>query len=180
LWESEDRQHGGLTFDALLDSPASVTELAARIHVHINATRSRFGFRELSWSPRLALVARKHSRDMAERGYFAHVGPDGLDLRSRYADGDVDCALRFDSQTMVTGGENLAIAHRVASFQVKEDGERTPVRFRSVEGVAKETVQHWMESDTHRINLLRPLWGREGIGIVVTNDGKILITQNFC
>jgi uncharacterized protein YkwD len=180
LWQSDGRSRSKLPFDALLVSQDSVLLLAERVHVHINATRSRFGFRELSWSPELASVAIAHSMDMADGGYFAHVAPDGSDLSRRFSEGNMDCALRLDSETLLTGGENLAIGHRVATFRVNEDGGRVPTRFRSVEGVAKEIVNHWMESETHRANLLHPLWGREGIGIVVTYDGQILITQNFC
>jgi len=49
----------------------------------INGYRTRHGARALAWDDRLAAVARRHSEDMARRGYFAHVDPDGHDPFAR-------------------------------------------------------------------------------------------------
>jgi uncharacterized protein YkwD len=45
----------------------------------VDRHRSRIGRAPLIWDDRLAEVARKHSRDMARRGFFSHVNPDGID-----------------------------------------------------------------------------------------------------
>ena len=42
-----------------------------------NATRAQRGLDLFVWNDRVAAVARKHSEDMAARGYFDHVNPDG-------------------------------------------------------------------------------------------------------
>lgn len=49
----------------------------------VNDERHRVGLRPLVHDPVLAELARAHSRDMLERGYFAHVDPDGVDLAQR-------------------------------------------------------------------------------------------------
>jgi uncharacterized protein YkwD len=32
----------------------------------------------------------------------------------------------------------------------------------------------------HRQNILTPHWETEGIGVFITPDGRVLLTQNFC
>ncbi len=45
----------------------------------INRHRAAIGCRALVWDDRLAAIARRHSADMAGRGFFSHVNPDGRD-----------------------------------------------------------------------------------------------------
>ncbi len=49
----------------------------------VNEQRVRAGCEPLVVDPRLADAAEKHSRDMAQRGYFAHTTPEGLTFRDR-------------------------------------------------------------------------------------------------
>ena len=37
-----------------------------------------------------------------------------------------------------------------------------------------------MNSSGHRSNILADAWRNEGIGIYVTDEGKVYATQNFC
>jgi uncharacterized protein YkwD len=37
----------------------------------------------------------------------------------------------------------------------------------------------WMESDSHRANLLSPNWDRLGVGVYCAPDGRVFATQNF-
>ena len=43
----------------------------------VNAERAKHGLKPLSWDNALANVARAHSQDMANRGFFSHNNPDG-------------------------------------------------------------------------------------------------------
>jgi uncharacterized protein YkwD len=67
----------------------------------VNEERKKKGIHELVWSPQIVPVARRHSRDMWERKYFAHVNPDGEDPADRLTEGGVEYGL---------AGENLALA----------------------------------------------------------------------
>jgi len=40
-------------------------------------------------------------------------------------------------------------------------------------------VQSWMDSPSHKQNLLFKEYGREGIGVVISGE-TLYITQNFC
>ncbi len=63
-------------------SPDRAERLAFEL---LNRDRVRHGLRPLAWDERLAAVARAHSRDMAEQGYFGHVSPSGGGHRARLA-----------------------------------------------------------------------------------------------
>ena len=49
----------------------------------VNDERAAAGCRPVSADTGLAAVARTHSADMRDRGYFSHVDPDGLDPFTR-------------------------------------------------------------------------------------------------
>jgi len=37
-----------------------------------------------------------------------------------------------------------------------------------------------MQSTGHRENILTPHWRRQGIGVGIDPDNRVLVTQNFC
>ena len=51
-----------------------------------NIERESHGLPALRWDSRLAVAARKHSEDMAGKGYFSHQSDDGRGLRERLLD----------------------------------------------------------------------------------------------
>ena len=54
-----------------------VAGLEKQIHVLINMERRRHGLPLFEWNAKLADIARKHSRDMGQRNYFAHTSLEG-------------------------------------------------------------------------------------------------------
>ena len=152
-------------------------ELAQRIHVLINKERARYRLTALTWDDALADVATKHSRDMAQRDYFAHVSPDGSDFAERYRRSRYHCEIRVDN-TIYGGAENLALG-RLYNKATIIDGVKYP-KWNTMEQIARNTVDGWMHSAGHRHNILNPHWRQEGIGIVILPENKVLVTQNFC
>lgn len=113
---------------------------------------------------------------MATRGYFSHTSPDGGTFADRYERFDYTCRAPTGDGSYLTGGENIAQTWydtRVGT------GEGT-VRYTTADELARGIVTQWMNSQGHRENILTPEWRNEGIGIVVTEDGKVYATQNFC
>lgn len=55
----------------------SDSELEKKILELTNIERAKWGRAPLVWNDALADTARKHSQDMAERGFFSHTNPDG-------------------------------------------------------------------------------------------------------
>jgi uncharacterized protein YkwD len=67
----------------------------------VNTERARAGLSLLAFDDSLRDVARSHSRDMFERGYFSHYTPDGLSPFDRMDDAGIEYTF---------AGENLALA----------------------------------------------------------------------
>ena len=86
-------------------NPKVREDLEAKMLELVNAERAKEGLKPVKADPELALVARKHSRDMFARGYFAHVSLDGKDPFDR---------MRQDGVKFLTAGENLALAQTLA------------------------------------------------------------------
>ena len=83
--------------------------------------RSRFGLAALSWDPELAAIARAHSAEMAEQGYFAHVSP---------RTGSVADRLRHAGYPASFAAENIAMAPTLGEAQeslMRSPGHRAAV-----------------------------------------------------
>jgi uncharacterized protein YkwD/uncharacterized membrane protein required for colicin V production len=70
----------------------------------VNGERDGRGLGRLAPHSRMREVARTHSSDMYERGYFCHRNPDGLDPFDRFREAEV---------LYLVAGENLALAPTV-------------------------------------------------------------------
>lgn len=155
-------------------------QLARRIHERVNAVRRANGLGELAWNGGLVAIASGHSRDMQQRGYFAHVSPSGEDFAGRYRRGGFECRVPAGPGRFLLGGENLAQVQQVTEWQVWSDGRKEPGHIRSLDELAEATVTGWWNSPPHKQNLLRPEWQSQAIGVVVGADGAVWVTQNFC
>jgi len=151
--------------------------LEKRIHTLINRERGKHGLTPLAGDDVLGRIARGHSRDMASRSYFSHDSPEGHDFSFRYRQEGYTCALRIGN-TVHGGAENIFQNIRYNSITTV-NGE-SYYDWNSEEQIAETTVQGWMDSPGHRKNILTPHWRSEGIGVFLSPDDKIYITQNFC
>ena len=50
----------------------------------------------------------------------------------------------------------------------------------TLEQVAQQAVNGWMNSEGHRKNIVDTHFTQEGIGIAFSTDEKIYVTENFC
>lgn len=71
----------------------------------VNQERAKRGLGVLQSDNRLQEIARAHSQDMLNQGYFSHYSPDGKDVGDR---------LSGDSIFYLLAGENLALAPNVS------------------------------------------------------------------
>jgi cell division septation protein DedD len=112
------------------------TELAAVISAVLvdltNSDRSTNKIGDLTVSPVLTAAAQAKANDMAEKGYFAHVAPDGKDSWYWF---------RLEDYKFFYAGENLAV-----DFSDSVNVEDA-----------------WMNSPTHRANILNPNFTQIGI-----------------
>lgn len=155
----------------------NIPELEKRIHALINKERKKHGLSPLAWDDRLSQIARSHSGDMARRNYFSHDSPEGRDFSYRYKEGGFSCAARVGNR-IYGGAENIFQNNLYDRVMIK-DGRRY-YDWNTMEKIAESTVQGWMNSPGHRKNILAPHLLSEGIGVAVSTDDKVYITENFC
>jgi uncharacterized protein YkwD len=113
----------------------------------VNAERIKAGLNTVKADPELTKVARKHSVDMFQKGYFSHVSLTGTGPFDR---------MRADGVKFTNAGENIALA---PTLDIAHSG--------------------LMHSPGHRANILRPEFGRLGIGIVDGGKYGFMISQEF-
>jgi len=132
---------------------AQTSEQEAQILSRVNIERTRAGLAALKFSPRLAVVARGHSYDMAIRHYLSHRSPEGIGPAQRIA------------------GEG--IAYEAAGENIYSDDYRDPG------DLAGHTVAAWMNSPEHRAAILSDRFLKTGVGVAHSADGTIYVTQDF-
>jgi uncharacterized protein YkwD len=152
--------------------------LEQRIHVLINQQRAKHGLSSLDWNPALNKIARLHSKDMATKRYFQHNSPEGHDLAYRYSQQGFVCEIAVGAM-YYTGGENIFQTNLYSSVEYINEIP-TIYHWNDIETMAQTTVKGWMNSPSHRETILEPSWRTEGIGIGISNDNKVYITQDFC
>ena len=141
----------------------STEQITIDIHYEVNEVRKLHGLDPFNWSNTIAEIAKKHSQDMSERDYLSHISPEGYDVADRYEQANFVCDRKLPTGEILKGGENLA--------EVSFPGDIT--------SIGERIVESWMDSPTHRENLLFSGYGIEGIGVVLSRD-MLYITQNFC
>lgn len=147
------------------------------IHGLINRERAAKGLKPLAWDVKLAAIARGHSADMAKRGYFSHASPEGANFDARYRKARYGCVVPV-GDVIHGGAENIARDDLYA--KITTVGDRKYYDWQSEDALARRAVDGWMKSPGHRANILTPHWMHEGLGVVVTRDLKVYVTQDFC
>jgi uncharacterized protein YkwD/uncharacterized membrane protein required for colicin V production len=128
-------------------APPPRADLEALMLSWVNAERIKAGLNTVKADPELTKVARKHSVDMFQQGYFSHVSPGGKGPFDR---------MRNDGVKFTNAGENIALA---PTLDIAHNG--------------------LMHSPGHRANILRPEFGRLGLGIVDGGKYGLMISQEF-
>ena len=155
------------------------TRVEYLVHEAVNEKRVEHNRSKLAFDTELRPVARYHSADMAERNYFAHVGPEGETLGDRYAMFNYRCRVPTGGFQYATGGENILYTFYDAPVRMDDRS----VRYDTPEELAEGIVNGWMNSTSHRENLLKSYWRQEAIGVYIERqDGRtrVYATQNFC
>jgi uncharacterized protein YkwD len=144
--------------DCSLDlSTLDTFEMENSIHDLINQKRIENGLNQINWDSPLAEIARAHSQDMADNDYFSHINLDDLNPQERAELAGYSCPTGI--------GENI--------YRHNTIGE-------TFDEIVTSTVEGWMGSPGHREAILNSNFLVEGIGVVVSLDGRIVITENFC
>lgn len=132
------------------------SKLELTIHRQVNDRRKAHEVKEFVHSERVRLIARLHSADMAKRDFFNHTNPDGTGPPGRHE--------MYDGCEMPN--ENIAM---IQDFSMNNTTQ-----------LAKEVVKGWSGSEGHNKTQLSDYYHVTGVGVHVTEDRELYVTQNFC
>lgn len=157
-------------------------DLAQRIHTRVNEARASLGIEPVEYDAYLALVAERHSADMAARDYFSHTGEGDTRPNDRAKAMGYECEQQVGDIVLEGISENLFKTTLWEWYEEKRDasGLQRTYHWTDADGIAAETVKEWLASPGHRTNLLKSTHRVEGIGVAFTDDDRVYITQNFC
>jgi uncharacterized protein YkwD len=157
----------------------NATSLEARVHTLVNKARQENGRTALGTDLRLTAIARAHSTDMAANGYFGHVNLQEMDPTARGTAAGYTCHKDYETYYTYGIAENIFATYRYNS--VLFSGSRAvDYDWKAGEAIANETVAAWMNSPDHRENLLDPGMVQEGIGVAISKDDLVFVTEDFC
>lgn len=115
----------------------------------VNQIRRENGLGEVTWSNPLAQISGNYSCRMIRGGFFAHIDP-------VTGEGPGERAIK-EGYLFLTLGENLAA------------GQPTP----------QAVMDAWMQSESHRENILNPIWKELGVGVRLGGEFGIYWVQEF-
>ncbi len=127
-------------------------DIEDEIHFLVNRQRRKYRLKNLTLDRKISRMARYYSKKMAKDDFFDHYDPDGNSV--------VDRAKKFKIKNYLKIGENLFYG----------EGYRDP---------SSIAVRGWLESPSHRRNMLARDWSHTGIGVYITRDNRIYVTQVF-
>ena len=135
-----------------VSAPTTVLDLEQQAFQLINEKRREQRLKSLEWNETIAKIARLHSQNMANHKFFSHTGLDGSMVSDR--------ADKSGLNKWRAIGENIAYNR----------GYEQPIEF---------AVERWMQSPSHKRNLLDEQWRESAVGIFVTPEGTYYFTQVF-
>ena len=127
----------------------SLNDYEAAVLYLINTIRSENGLGALTANQALNDVARSRSTDLLNRNYFSHYTPEGKTIFNFLKENGIGYS---------NAGENLA--HSMPA------GIGSPDAF----------MNAWMDSPSHKANILRGAYSQIGISVVDNGDRKVLTT----
>jgi uncharacterized protein YkwD len=159
-----------ITDYASMENEGTLAWIEKRAFDLVNQERADNGLSPLKWNEQVADVCRLHSKDMMDHDFFAHTGSDGSNSSYRL----IRDGILYWNQT----GENIARISGIYSYIKNIQGDIIETNYKSQEDIAQDAVDGWMESPTHRANILRADFDEAGMG-VKTVDDIYYFTQDF-
>ncbi len=130
-------------------SNANLNGYESQVLALINSVRASNGLGPLAAVQSLTDVARSRSLDMLSKNYFSHYSPEGKNVFNFLREAGIGYSY---------GGENLAHSYPASA------------------GSADAFMNAWLNSPTHRANLLRGEYTKVGIGFAENGDRRVVTT----
>lgn len=156
-------------------SDLNTSRVESLVIEEVNDVRANRSVAPVEGVEALSDPAREHSANMSDSFYLGHVEPDGSSVEERYLDG---CASLRDGRSEMRYSENVASVWYKTVFN--SSGTEGTTLLVTEEGVAEALVAEWINSASHRRNMLGENWTTTGVGVVVGENGAVFGTQAFC
>lgn len=140
----------------------------------MNLKRKEYNLPPLKLNKKLTEIARSHSLDMAKRNYTSHITPEGLDPNKRAEKSGFSIIKKTKNGIRKGIGENIYETQAI----METDGV-IKYYLEDIDVVVKKAIDGWLKSEGHRKNILNPDYTQTGIGVAISKDKKIKITQIF-
>lgn len=134
-------------------SDSYILEIEEAIFTRVNLERTANGLQPLNYNNTMQNYARIKSKDMGDRGYFAHENPEGELITAQ---------MKRDGINYTAWGENIAYIQGNYSNS----------------SLATQFMDNWMNSQGHRENILSPNFKSIGIGVYKIGN-TYYATQEF-
>jgi len=159
-------------------SEIDIYSLEKEIHNLVNQERRNTGLGTLAFDEKLAEIARSHSLNMAKNSFFSHYDQNGRDPTDRASSVGYSCYKDYGAYYTEGIAENIfqnnlydsvTYIYGIPSYDWNSQSE-----------IAQSTVEGWMNSPGHRENILTAAYDKEGIGVAISSDDRVYITEDFC
>lgn len=123
-------------------------------------------------------MGREHSQNMAENEYLGHTEPDGTSIEDRYRQRGLlpECELPSKRGGYYPGAENVA-EYYVDQTVRMETGD---LYVNSEKDLAQGLFRSWMYSTGHRRAMLVYSADQAGLGLHITDRGKVYASLELC
>lgn len=145
----------------------------------LNDERRSRGLQTLSLRAELTAMGREHSQVMAREGEIGHVEPDGDTIEDRYRSRGLlpECRLPIaNSDRFYPGAEN-AVQTWVNRDVIQGDDV---ISIENEADLAQNIFTIWMNSELHRKAMLVYSADQMGLGLAITDAGKVYGSLELC
>lgn len=154
---------------------------------YVNEERCRRGLTQLQTDIKLLRATNQHSAHMAANGYTSHTSRQVgyRDLQDRLAKANVHYRVAGENvvKSYVFDFDRRSVSKGPSDCDFKFNSNGRAVERHSYDTLAKDLVDLWMESPTHKSNILYPQYRHAGATAAISVDqglcGTIYAVQNF-
>ncbi|MBI4453095.1 CAP domain-containing protein [Candidatus Woesearchaeota archaeon] len=147
-------------------------EIEKKIIDYVNEERNAYGCASLKSDPDLSNIARAHSEDMAQTGFFSHINQQG--------ENPTDRARRYGYPLHKELGDGYYSEGIGENIGMMATGDIIGIGYvpNNPDSIAKAQVQAWMNNPEHKENILNETYQNSGVGTAYDGD-YYLSTQTF-
>lgn len=143
-------------------------EVLSELYTLINVNRGDRGMNTLQINNNLETMAEYKANNMKSKNYISHTSPSGSTVDDRFERFNIECSNK---------GENLAQTYYMQEVDVNYGSTSL---YTSEEELAEGINKQFMASQSHKNNILSEDYSEYGLGLSITEEGKVYVVQEFC